>query len=67
MISALTSFASPGDKVLLHSPTYIGFTNSLRNNGFDIVLSPLIQDENGVWRMDYEDMDKNSVKTIYTQ
>ena len=58
VISALTSFASPGDKVLLHSPTYIGFTNSLRNNGFDIVLSPLIQDENGVWRMDYEDMDK---------
>lgn len=58
VISVLTSFSSPGDKVLLHSPTYIGFTNSLRNNGFDIVLSPLIQDENGVWRMDYEDMDK---------
>lgn len=58
VISTLTAFASPGDKILLHSPTYIGFTNSLKNNGFDIVLSPLTQDENGVWRMDYEDMDK---------
>lgn len=58
VISTLTAFASPGDKILLHSPTYIGFTNSLRNNGFDIVLSPLIQDENGIWRMDYEDMDR---------
>ena len=34
VVSALTAFASPGDEVLLHSPTYIGFTNSLTNNGF---------------------------------
>ena len=26
VISALTAFAAPGDAVLLHSPTYIGFT-----------------------------------------
>lgn len=57
VVSALTSFAAPGDAVLLHSPTYIGFTMSLENNGFHIVHSPLVQDENGVWRMDYEDMD----------
>ena len=58
VLSALTSYASPGDAVLLHSPTYIGFTISLENNGFNIVHSPLVRDENGVWRMDYEDMDK---------
>ena len=58
VISALTALASPGDKVLLHSPTYIGFTGSLENNGFHIVLSPLVQDEKGVWRMDYEDMER---------
>lgn len=57
VISALTAFAAPGDKVLLHSPTYIGFTGSVENNGYKIVHSPLKKDENGVWRMDYEDMD----------
>ncbi len=56
--SALRILASQGDKILLHSPTYIGFTNVLKNNGFEAVHSPLIQDENGVWRMDFEDMDK---------
>ena len=58
VISALTTLAAPGDAVLLHSPTYIGFTNSIENNGYKIVLSELKQDELGVYRMDYEDMDK---------
>ena len=34
VISALTAFAAPGDGVLLHSPTYIGFTMSINNNGY---------------------------------
>lgn len=58
VLTALRVLCSQGDKVLVHSPTYIGFTNSLKNNGFDIVHSALIQDEDGVWRMDYEDMEK---------
>lgn len=58
VISALNVFCSRGDKVLLHSPTYIGFTKSLENNGYHIVLSPLKQDEKGIWRMDFEDMEK---------
>ena len=48
--------------MLLHSPTYIGFTHSLENNGYNIVHSPLVKDENGVWRMDFEDMDKKLVE-----
>ncbi|GLB32864.1 aminotransferase [Lacrimispora amygdalina] len=58
VISVLNAFSAPGDAVLLHSPTYIGFTMSLENNGRKIIHSPLKLDENGVWRMDYEDMDK---------
>ena len=58
VISALNVMCSNGDNVLLHSPTYIGFTMSLENNGYHIVHSPLIKDENGVWRMDFEDMEK---------
>ena len=58
VVSALSSFANPGDPVLVHSPTYIGFTKSLEGNGFKIVHSPLVQDEAGVWRMDFADMDR---------
>ncbi len=58
VVSALNVFCSKGDKVLLHSPTYIGFTGSLENNGYHIVLSPLKRDGNGIWRMDFEDMEK---------
>ena len=58
VISTLTSYASPGDGVLVHSPTYIGFTMSLSNNGFKIVHSPLYKDEKNIWRMDYADMEK---------
>lgn len=61
VISALNVFCSKGDKVLVHSPTYIGFTMSLRNNGYRIIHSPLVQDEEGVYRMDFEDMEKKIV------
>ncbi|MEE0801583.1 MAG: aminotransferase class I/II-fold pyridoxal phosphate-dependent enzyme [Gemmiger sp.] len=57
VVSALRAFATPGDAVLLHSPTYIGFTHCIEDNGFTIVHSPLRLDEQGIWRMDYEDMD----------
>jgi cystathionine beta-lyase len=56
--STLKVLVEPGDAVLLHSPTYIGFTGCLENAGYKIVLSPLKRDENGTWRMDYEDMDR---------
>ncbi len=61
VVSAMNVLASKGDNVLVHSPTYIGFTMSLENNGYNIVHSPLYQDENNVWRMDYEDMEKKIV------
>ena len=62
VVTALNIFCSRGDKVLLHSPTYIGFTGSLTNAGYAIVHSPLVQDENGIWRMDYEDMERKIVE-----
>ena len=46
------------EKVLLHSPTYIGFTHVLEDTGRVAELSPLKKDDNGAWRMDYEDMDR---------
>ena len=58
LVSALNVLCSRGDKVLVHTPTYIGFTGTLRNNGYQIVHSPLVRDEDGIWRMDYEDMEE---------
>ena len=58
VISALNVFCSRGDKVLVHAPTYVGFTNALSNNGYHIIHSPLRQDAQGVWRMDFEDMEQ---------
>ena len=56
--AAVQAFTSVSEAVLLHSPTYIGFTGTMKNAGRRIVHSQLYQDENGVWRMDYEDMDR---------
>lgn len=62
VLSALGAVCSLGDPVLLHSPTYIGFTGSLENRGFRIVHSPLIRDGGSVWRMDFADMEKKIVE-----
>ncbi len=62
VVTALNTLCSRGDKVLVHSPTYIGFTHALENNGYDIVHSPLVRDEAGVWRMDYADMERKLVE-----
>ena len=62
VVSALNVFCSRGDNVLVHTPTYIGFTNTLRNNGYRIVHSPLLYEETapgkGNWRMDFDDMEQ---------
>ena len=58
LLSALATFCSRGDSVLVHAPTYLGFTSSLRNNGYNIVASDLVKDENGIFRMDFEDMER---------
>lgn len=54
--SAVQAFSAPGDKILVHSPTYVGFTHTLEDMGRPIIHSGLVRDEKGVWRMDFEDM-----------
>ena len=60
--AVLSVLCSKGDNVLVHSPTYVGFTATLNNGGYHIIHSALKQDENGVWRMDFEDMEKKIVE-----
>ncbi|MBQ5390143.1 MAG: aminotransferase class I/II-fold pyridoxal phosphate-dependent enzyme, partial [Clostridia bacterium] len=57
LLSAIGSIGSRGDKILVHSPTYIGFTHSLENAGYSLVHSRLEKDTDGVWRMNFADME----------
>ena len=62
LISALNILCSQGDNVLVHSPTYMGFTGSLKNKGYNAVHSPLYLDKDNIWRMDFDDMEKKIVE-----
>ena len=57
--AALHVLCPRGGPVLVHTPTYVGFSlGVLRSNGYQIVYSPLEPDEQGVWRMDFDDMER---------
>ena len=66
LMSAVQAVCGEDKRVLLHSPTYVGFTGTLTNAGYHIVHSPLFRDENGVWRMDYADMEAHFQSGIRT-
>ncbi len=56
--TAVEVLTQPGDHILLHSPVYVGFKGDVEGLGRHSVYSPLVRDESGVWRMDYDDMDR---------
>ena len=58
VLSALATFCSKGDNVLVLSPLYAGFKGSLSNNGYHIVESRLVQDEQETWRIDFDDVEQ---------
>ena len=53
LVRALTS---SGDQVLIQPPVYYPFYGAIENNGADLVLNPLIYDNNQ-YRMDFEDLE----------
>lgn len=56
IIKALTR---PRDKVLVQTPVYNCFFSSIRNNGCEIISSPLIHDGD-TFRMDYDDLENKT-------
>lgn len=58
IVSAANATTARGGKILIHSPTYVGFTGALTNNGYQLIHSPLVPDEQGVMRMDLADMER---------
>lgn len=56
IIKALTV---PGDKVLVQTPVYNCFFSSIRNNGGEMVFSPLVFADN-TYTIDYEDLERKA-------
>lgn len=56
VIKALTV---PGDRVLVQTPVYNCFFSSIRNNGCEIVTSPLVY-ENESYYIDFADLEKKA-------
>ena len=59
VVALANVLCSKGDKILVHAPTYIGFTHALGDNGYALVHSPLVKDDQGIWRMNYADMEQH--------
>ena len=58
VIKALTA---PGDKVVVQTPVYNCFFSSIRNNGCEVVESPLsVYNDNGIptYEIDFEDLEE---------
>ena len=62
VLSALKVLCSDGDNVLVHSPTYVGFLEEVGRVGYHLIGSELVKDAGGVWRMNYEDMERKIKK-----
>lgn len=57
LASAIRAFTSPGEAVLVHSPTYVGFLRTISSLGRRVEKSALCRDASGVWRMNYDDIE----------
>lgn len=55
-IKALTR---PGDKVIVQTPVYNCFFSSIRNNGCEILTSPLVR-SNDTYNIDFDDLEKKA-------
>lgn len=56
VIKALTT---PGDKVLVQTPVYNCFFSSIRNNGCETVINPLVY-ENNTFTIDFDDLERKA-------
>ncbi|ETW12154.1 cystathionine beta-lyase [Roseivivax marinus] len=53
----LDAFTEPGDGVVLFTPVYHAFARVIRAAGRTVVECPLVQDEAGIYRMDFDAYD----------
>lgn len=63
MAACVQEFTDPGDKILVQTPVYYPFYNIVKNNGRQLVTSPLLA-ENGVYTMDFSDLRQKFVDGV---
>ena len=56
---AIRALTAPGDGVIIQSPVYPPFANSVRNNGRTVVDNPLVL-KNGLYTMDFDDLEEKA-------
>ncbi len=55
--SIVRKLTTPGEKVLVQTPVYNIFFNSIENNGRQVLECPLVYEE-GAYRIDFDDLEK---------
>ena len=55
MSCVIKAFTMPGEKVLILSPAYNCFFSSIRNNGCEVLESPLVPVDSGQWTVESYD------------
>ncbi len=56
---AVKTWCQPGDKVLVQQPVYYPFFRAITNGGCEILSSSLLENA-GVYRMDFDDLEKKA-------
>ena len=62
LTSCVHVLSSPGESILVHRPTYVGFSSDIQQQGRKAVYSDLKRDADGIWRMDFEDMEEKIIR-----
>ena len=52
------TFTEPGDQIVIQTPVYPPFYKVVLNHKRKLVRNPLVRDEDGTYRMDYEDLER---------
>lgn len=68
IINALLFQGLENEPVLINSPSYIGFIRAAKAAKRPLIFSDLVKDDQGVWRMDFNDMEEkikqHNIKTM---
>ncbi len=61
LASAIKVFTLPGDYIVTNQSTYIGFQNTVKDLGRNLAFSDTYLDNDGIYRMDFEQMEKTII------
>lgn len=56
----LKNFAKDTDKIMIQTPVYPPFAGTVKNSNKTLVENKLIQDDNGNWKIDFEDFENKA-------